>query len=94
MGGRTRSVSWPNATARQKEREWQRLCQVYLPRRVRGSIWRASWTQDRDKIRQGWKIHVSATILTACRVFRAVAPYLKKRDIPFKAPRYWRNCRT
>ena len=87
MGSLTRAVSWPNATARQEERKWQRLCQVYLPRRVRGSIWRASWTQDRDKIRQGWKIHVSATILTACRIFRAVAPYLKKRDIPFKAPR-------
>jgi tRNA A-37 threonylcarbamoyl transferase component Bud32 len=67
------------------EREWQRLCDKYLPVLPRGSIWRFSRKRSRNDLSQGWKIHVSATILSACDIFRSVAPYLKKRDVLFKA---------
>jgi hypothetical protein len=71
----------------QAEREWQRLCEAYLPIRVKGSIWRYSRTRSRDDLFQGWKLHVSATILSARPIFRLIAPYLKRRNIWFKAPK-------
>jgi len=73
------------ASARKAEREWQRLCRIYLPVRPRGSIWRFSRKRNRNDPSQGWKIHVSATVLSACHIFRLVAPYLKRRNILFKA---------
>src|SRR5262245_60531847 len=73
------------ASARREEREWQRLSDKYLPVRPRGSIWRFSRRRNRNDLSQGWKIHVSATVLSACDIFRSVAPYLKKRDTLFKA---------
>jgi hypothetical protein len=36
---------------------------------------------------QGWKLHVSATVLSACAIFRKIAPYLTRRKVAFKAPR-------
>ena len=78
---------WLNESAYKAEREWQRLCDAYLPIRVKGSIWRYSRIRNRDDLFQGWKLHVSATILSACAVFRLIAPYLKRRNIWFKAPR-------
>jgi tRNA A-37 threonylcarbamoyl transferase component Bud32 len=76
-----------NASARKAERQWERLCDAYLPIRVKGSIWRYSRIRNRDDLFQGWKLHVSATILSACAVFRLIAPYLKRRNIWFKAPK-------
>src|SRR5437660_2233941 len=76
-----------NESACKAEREWQRLCDAYLPIRVKGSIWRYSRERNRDDLPQGWKLHVSATILSACAVFRLIAPYLKRRNIWFKAPK-------
>ena len=73
------------ASARRVEREWQRLCDRYLPIRPRGTIWRFSRKRNRNDPSQGWKIHVSATILSACDIFRLIAPYLKKRDTLVKA---------
>jgi hypothetical protein len=86
-----------NASARKAEREWQRLCKAYLPIGAKRSIWRCSRERNGDDPFQGWKLHVSATILTACRIFRLIAPYLKRRDILFKAPKslaelYKLNC--
>src|SRR5258705_1987491 len=78
---------WLNASARKAEREWQRLCHAYLPIRAKGSIWRYSRKRTRGDLFQGWKLHVSATILSACSVLRLIAPYLKRRDIWFKAPK-------
>jgi len=78
---------WLNALARKREREWQQLCDAYLPIRVKGSIWRYSRNRIRGDLSQGWKLHVSATILSACSVLRSIAPYLKRRDIWFKAPK-------
>jgi len=34
---------------------------------------------------QGWKLHISATILTAVSVLKAVAPFFKERETHFKA---------
>jgi hypothetical protein len=78
---------WLNASARNAERAWQRLCDAYLPIRAKGSIWRYSRTRTAGDLSQGWKLHVSATILSACPVLRLIAPYLKRRDIWFKAPK-------
>jgi len=78
---------WPNASARKAEREWQRVCDAYLPIRVKGSIWRYSRNRNRDDPSQGWKLHISATILSACPIFRLIAHYLKRRNIWFKAPK-------
>src|SRR6266699_4169923 len=75
------------ASARKAEREWQRLCHAYLPVRVKGSIWRYSRTRIAGDPYQGWKLHVSATILSACPIFRLIAPYLKGHNIWFKAPK-------
>jgi hypothetical protein len=71
--------------ARKTERDWQRLCDSYLLIRPKGSIWWFSRKRNGDDLAQGWKLHVSATILSACSVFRLVAPYLRERDILFKA---------
>lgn len=70
--------------AHREEREWQRLCHKYLPVRPRGSIWRFSRRRNRNDLSQGWKIHISATVLSACEIFRLIAPYLKKRNVFFK----------
>src|SRR5262245_6845901 len=76
-----------NASDRKAEREWPRLCDAYLPIRVKGSIWRYSRERSRYDPPQGWKLHVSATILSACPIFRLIAPYLKRRNVWFKAPK-------
>jgi tRNA A-37 threonylcarbamoyl transferase component Bud32 len=78
---------WLKASARKAEREWQRLCDTYLPIGGKRSIWRCSRERNDDDPFQGWKLHVSATILSACPIFRLIAPYLKRRDILFKAPK-------
>ena len=78
---------WLNPLARKAEHEWQQLCDAYLPIRVKGSIWRYSRKRLRGDLSQGWKLHVSATILSACAVLRLIAPYLKRRGIWFKAPK-------
>ncbi|MCU7679191.1 protein kinase domain-containing protein [Bacillus thuringiensis] len=58
----------------------------YLPIVESNSIWRQSRnTGDQDPI-QGWKLHISATILSACSVFERVAPYLTRLELVFKAP--------
>jgi hypothetical protein len=48
--------------------------------------WRYSRRPRRDEPRQGWKIHVSATILSAAEVFSRVKPILRKYDALFKIP--------
>lgn len=75
----------PLELARKLEKEWQHLCDKYLPIRPRGSIWRYSRKRRRNEPTQGWKIHISSTVLSACDIFRSVAPYLKRSDTLFKA---------
>jgi tRNA A-37 threonylcarbamoyl transferase component Bud32 len=78
---------WLNAIAQKAEREWQQLCDAYLPIGAKRSIWRCSRERNADDPLQGWKLHVSGTILSACLIFRSIAPYLKRCDILFKAPK-------
>ncbi|HEX5705988.1 MAG TPA: phosphotransferase [Pyrinomonadaceae bacterium] len=66
--------------------EWEGLCALYLPVTAEGSIWRYSRAPAPDDPEQGWKLHVSSTILAANKVMAAVAPFLRDRGIMFKAP--------
>jgi hypothetical protein len=49
-----------------------------------------SWSYSRplreDDPAQGWKLHVSATILSAAEVFARAEPILRKNDVLFKVP--------
>src|ERR1700687_4528897 len=65
---------------------WESLCARFLPIADGTSIWRYSRPPASGDPEQGWKIHISATILTANRIFEKVAPMLSDRKILFKAP--------
>lgn len=65
---------------------WQELCRRYLPVIPKNSIWRYSRLRRPADAEQGWKLHISATILTATAVFEAVAPFLKEQQAYYKAP--------
>src|SRR5207244_8007437 len=63
------------------------LCDRYLPVVSDDSIWRFSRNSSVDDPDQGWKLHLSATILSANDLFRQVAPFLTRNQILFKAPK-------
>ena len=67
-------------------RDWRKLLDVHLPFFEKNSIWRYSRARAADEPEQGWKIHVSATILTAVEVLETVAPFLESRRAFYKAP--------
>jgi hypothetical protein len=68
------------------EERWRSLCDVFLPVVHPGQPWRMSrLTAERDPA-QGWKLHISATILTACDVLSIVGPILRRCDALYKAP--------
>ncbi|MCY7375241.1 MAG: protein kinase [Pyrinomonadaceae bacterium] len=58
----------------------------HLPVFEKDSIWRYSRLRTANDPEQGWKLHVSATILTAATVLEAVAPFLKSRAAFYKVP--------
>jgi len=64
---------------------WESLCSELLPICEKDSLWRhrRGWLPGDPT--QGWKIHISATILTACEVLQAVLPYLRDSGVEFKA---------
>ncbi|MBL8150361.1 MAG: protein kinase [Blastocatellia bacterium] len=66
--------------------EWQELTSVYLPMVSEDLKWRCSRRPASADPEQGWKIHVSATLLTANTVLEKVAPLLKNRAVLFKTP--------
>jgi hypothetical protein len=66
--------------------EWDELSTRYLPIAPQESIWRLSRLPNADDPEQGWKLHVSATILSACQVFKRAAPFLSQSGVLFKAP--------
>ena len=72
--------------ARSHNTKWECLCDRYLPTRAEDSIWRYSRPCNENDAEQGWKLHISATILSATRTFARVAPYLKNANVLFKAP--------
>ncbi len=65
---------------------WQNLCDVYLPFKADGTFWRFSRVSKPQETAQGWKLHISATILEACDLFVKVAPFLISENLRFKAP--------
>jgi hypothetical protein len=78
-------ISRPWRVAAKLNRQWERLCSTYLPGASTESIWRHSRASIPPDLEQGWKLHVSATILTANNVFKTVAPLLESRGTPYKA---------
>lgn len=65
---------------------WQELCSLYLPLSRDDSPWRYSRAPAAGDPVQGWKLHVSATVLKAGEVLERVAPFLLSRGVMFKAP--------
>ena len=72
--------------ARNLAARWQTLCAKYLPIGSRDAFWVYSRHSHPGEPEQGWKLHVSATVLTACEVLERIGPLLLSRDIQFKAP--------
>ncbi|MEQ1606550.1 MAG: protein kinase [Pyrinomonadaceae bacterium] len=68
------------------EQRWRLLCSTYLNVVHDGSIWRSNREAKYDEPAQGWKLHLSATILDACDLFERVAPVLNQYDVQYKAP--------
>lgn len=62
--------------------EWRELVEQTLPH-AQGEVWRFS-DSTAALPQQGFKLHLSATVLSAAELLRAVAPLL--RDEAFKAP--------
>jgi serine/threonine protein kinase len=74
-------------SARSLEKEWQKLIARHLPIAPESSIWRLSRLPSSDDPEQGWKIHISATVLAANAIFEKVAPLLNSLGLLFKAPK-------
>lgn len=72
--------------AKRLSETWTMLCDKFLPIVSTGSIWRYSRKANKSDASQGWKLHVSATVLNAHIVLERVAPLLIKRGVQFKAP--------
>lgn len=72
--------------AQRCKKQWGELCEHYLPVAVPDSIWRYSRLGNAADLTQGWKLHISATVLTANAVLSRVAPVLHARSVLFKAP--------
>ena len=67
--------------------EWESLRDRYVPiAAANGSIWCFSRLRNQNDAEQGWKLHISATILSANKTFKRVASYLNKKNVLFKAP--------
>jgi len=60
---------------------------MFLPFNQNGSIWRHSRGFARTDPKQGWKLHIAATVLNANDVLAAVGPFLFERKVLFKGPR-------
>jgi hypothetical protein len=69
------------------EVEWQELSDRYLPFAMEDSIWRFSRPPSAHDPEQGWKLHLSATIISANLIFKKVAPLLSRSGVLFKGPR-------
>jgi hypothetical protein len=74
------------ATRAECDARWAELCAAFLPSAPADSVWRYSREEEAGDPEQGWKLHVSATVLSAGRVLAAVAPLLRRRGVLFKAP--------
>jgi hypothetical protein len=73
-------------TATRETALWKSLCRRHLPLSVEGSIWRYNLEAGLAGPSQGWKIHISATVLNARPILERVAPFLTAQNVRFKAP--------
>lgn len=69
------------------ESEWNQLCEFYLPILPTESIWRFSRNPSPQDPEQGWKLHLSATILSASKLLQKVGPFLGSNGVMFKGPK-------
>ena len=74
-------------TSQELSEQWLRLCAQYLPVAPEGSIWRYRRASKPQASKQGWKLHISATILNAHKILKKIAPVLLAHNVQFKAPR-------
>lgn len=68
------------------ENDWKHLCGVYLPISHENGFWRFSCERPPNHPEQGWKLHISATLLSASKILAAIGPFLREQHILFKAP--------
>jgi hypothetical protein len=68
-------------------RSWAELRERFLPVEPGSGLWRYNRGSSPGDPVQGWKLHVSATVLSACDVFGRIAGPLAGRGVQFKAPR-------
>lgn len=66
--------------------EWTQVCRRYLPFISDDGKWRFSREIQPDDPEQGWKLHLSATLITASEVLRKIATLLHSHSALFKAP--------
>ena len=75
------------ARVRELQRTWAELCAEYLPLTDGESIWCYNRPSEADDLDQGWKLHISATILNAPQILKRIAPALIECGVQFKAAR-------
>jgi len=71
------------AFAQRLERRWRKQAELL---RIRDEFWRYSRSPLSSDPIQGWKIHVSATILSALDIFARTSPILKAHGAVYKVP--------
>jgi hypothetical protein len=86
LGSSDEACSQADAKADHFRHRWHLLCERFLPVEFEDSIWRFNRQSKPLEPTQGWKLHISATILEACDLFERVAPFLHSEDVQFKAP--------
>jgi tRNA A-37 threonylcarbamoyl transferase component Bud32 len=67
------------------EKAWVEAIDNYLNPPLKDQIWRSSKVDLGSLPRQGWKLHISATIHSAPVVFSKIVPVLTECNITFKA---------
>src|SRR5882672_5480378 len=72
--------------AREMEKRWKRLCSSYLPVVRADSVWRYSRQRGPNEPEQGWKLHISSTVLNAAVSLKKIAPVLSQRGVQCQAP--------
>jgi hypothetical protein len=75
-----------SAAAKKASNRWFSLCDTYLPLTSESTFWRFNRQGRPGEPTQGWKLHISATVLQACDLFEKAAPFLVSRGVRFKAP--------
>ncbi len=76
----------PSSLPRLLREGWRDLCAEHLSISTQHSIWRFSRALTPFDPEQGWKLHISATVLKANKVLAAVGPFLMGRRVLFKGP--------